>query len=71
MYLLIVAFLKNILLRAEQGADSLVIRNGGFLLPPKVFKPRRLIHSKTIFLNSFVTLALILTVFLRRKYGSI
>ncbi len=63
--------LINILRRAEQGADALILRNGGFLLSPKLFRPKRLIQSRTIFLNTFLTVGLIFTLFLRRKYGAI
>ncbi len=63
--------LKNILLRAEQGADSLIIRNGGFILSSKIFKPKSLVQSRTIFLNTFLTALLLLTVILRQKYGTI
>ncbi len=63
--------LTNILRRAEQGAEALLIRNGGFLLNPKLFKPKRFIRSRTIFLNTFLTVVLAFAVLLRSKYGSV
>ncbi|AAP99435.1 MULTISPECIES: energy-coupling factor transporter transmembrane component T family protein [Prochlorococcus] len=62
--------LANILLRAEQGADSLLIRNGGYLLHPELFKPKCLFKPKTMFLNSFSILTLFIILLLRRKFGS-
>ncbi len=61
--------LSNILLRAEQGADSLVIRNGGSLLSPELFKPKCLFSAKTFRLNFLCIFMLVLIVLLRKQYG--
>ncbi len=63
--------LTNILLRAEQGADSLLIRNGGFILSPELFKPKRLINSKILLLNFLAATALFMMFILRVKFGSL
>jgi len=59
--------LANILLRAEQGADALLIRNDGSILKPHLFKPKR---QRSIFLNVFFTIALVFSLFLRKKFGT-
>ncbi len=64
-------FLSNILLRAEQGAESLLVRTGGLLAAPREFKPEMALDTKSFLLNSSSSLILILVVFLRYKYGSI
>ncbi|KGG16571.1 MULTISPECIES: energy-coupling factor transporter transmembrane component T family protein [unclassified Prochlorococcus] len=61
--------LVNILLRAEQGADALLIRNGGILLSPALFKPKNLIRKRTAFLNLISLFGLLLSILLRKKYG--
>ena len=62
-------FLANILLRAEQGADALLVRNGGLILDPASFKPIDIFHRKTLWLNLFSTTALIVAFFLRQQFG--
>ena len=59
--------LANILLRAEQGADALLIRNDGSILKPHLFKPKR---QRSIFLNVFFTIALVFSLFLRKRFGT-
>ncbi len=63
-------FLTNILLRAEQGADALIIRNGGILLNPNLFKPKLLFKGRRFFVNTFSMIVLLLILFLRTKYGA-
>ncbi len=64
-------FLSNILLRAEQGAESLLVRTGGLILAPRELKPEMALNTQSFFLNSISIGILILAVFLRCKYGSI
>ncbi len=59
--------LTNILLRAEQGADSLLIRNNDFILKPDLFRPKR---RKEKLLNSVFSVALVFSLFLRKKFGA-
>ena len=61
--------LSNILLRAEQGADALLIRNGGLMLSPKLFKPKGLFGIRTFRINLMCVLTLALIMFLRKQYG--
>ncbi len=63
--------LINILLRAEQGADALIIRNGGFLLSPDLFKSRFFLKERRIWQNSCCAISLLLILFLRFKYGNL
>ncbi len=65
--------LTNILLRAEQGADALIIRNGGFMLSPDLFKPKILFgHRETFGLNIFSIIVLIGILILRQSsFGSL
>ena len=62
--------LTNILLRAEQGADALIIRNGGLLLSPELFRPRFLLNRRIILQNLLSAIALVLMLYLRFKYGN-
>ena len=61
--------LANILLRAEQGADALLVRNSGLILRPNILKPQDVFNSKTIWLNFSSAVILVLTFVLRQKYG--
>ena len=61
--------LANILLRAEQGADSLIARKS-FWITPEELKPERTFNSRVSFLNFGSSLLLLLAVFLRGKYGT-
>ncbi len=61
--------LTNILLRAEQGADSLLSRNG-FLISPEYFRSERIDLVKNSVINTCSTLILFLCIFLRIKYGN-
>ncbi len=63
--------LTNILLRAEQGADALIIRNGGLLISPDLFKPRFFFKQRRPWQNLFCTSALFVTLYLRYRYGNI
>ncbi len=63
--------LTNILLRAEQGADALIIRNGGFLLSPDLFKPGFLLKQTMMWQNFVASIALLLMLCLRYKYGKL
>ena len=63
--------LSNILLRAEQGADSLLVRNNGLILNPRTFTPEQTFNAKTIGLNFLVLAILILMLILRKKYGQL
>ncbi len=63
--------LINILLRAEQGADALIIRNGGFLLSSDLFKSRYFLKERRVWQNSFCSISLLLVLFLRCKYGNL
>ena len=63
--------LANILLRAEQGADALIIRNGGHLLSPHLFKPSFFLKQSRIKNNIFSAIALCLILFFRYKYGNL
>ena len=60
--------LANILLRSEQGADALVAR-GGFLIPPKYFKPTNSI-SRFSLVNIGAGFFLFLALLLRSKFGA-
>ncbi len=62
--------LSNILLRAEQGAESLLIRNHGMILHPGSLKPKGLMNRKTACLNSIAIAALLITIILRKEYGA-
>ncbi len=61
--------LVNILLRAEQGADALLARNGGLVLQPMVFKNEDVGNIRTFCLNLISFCTLIVMFFLRNKYG--
>ena len=61
--------LANILLRAEQGADALLMRNGGVFVRPQLFKPKGLLNVRTLRLNSFCILMLVVVLLLRKQYG--
>jgi len=63
--------LANILLRAEQGADALLVRNGGLILRPGVFKPDETFRAKTFWLNIASALLLVFLLALRQKYGQV
>mgnify|MGYP001179102452 FL=1 len=60
--------LANILLRAEQGAESFLSR-GGVILPSIEFRPKAVITSRTILLNMTSTFLLLFVLSLRWKYG--
>ena len=62
--------LANILLRAEQGADSLLAR-GGFWVSPDQFRPNTLISRRIFWMNIGASLLLMLFLGLRRKYGAL
>ncbi len=61
--------LANILLRAEQGADSLLVRNGGLILRPGIFEPENIFRSKNLLLNIISALTLVFMFVFRQKYG--
>ncbi len=63
-------FLANILLRAEQGADSLLVR-GGFLLPSENLRPKVLWHESASFLNIGSGSLFVVVLILRGKYGAL
>ncbi|WP_269622426.1 energy-coupling factor transporter transmembrane component T family protein [Prochlorococcus marinus] len=63
--------LLNILLRAEQGGDALLIRRGGYLLSPDLFKPKNSWKKKSRWINLFSACLLIFVLCLRYKYGLI
>ncbi len=63
--------LANILLRAEQGAEALLMRSGGSILKTTVFKPEEIISSKNVLLNISCVLSLVFMVVLRQKFGEI
>ena len=60
--------LINILLRAEQGADALLARNGGLVLKPLVFKAEDVANIRTFCLNLISTFGLVGMLYLRNKY---
>ncbi len=62
--------LSNVLLRAEQGADALLIRNDGLILHPGSLKPKGLIKRRTAYLNSIAIAILLVTLILRKEYGA-
>ncbi|WP_320675104.1 CbiQ family ECF transporter T component [Prochlorococcus sp. MIT 1341] len=61
--------IANILLRAEQGADALLVR-GGYWLSPEQFRPEQLLRKSYRWLNISSGILLFLVLFLRRKYGA-
>ena len=63
--------LSNILLRAEQGAESLLIRNHGMILHPSSLKPKGLIKRSNAWLNSIAIAVLFITIILRKEYGAL
>ncbi len=62
-------FLANILLRAEQGAEALLVRNRGLMIPSEKLRSDQIGHSGTLWLNIISGIALVFTVFIRHKYG--
>ncbi len=58
----------NILLRAEQGADALLVR-GGYWLPSEQFQPDQLKRKPYRWLNVSSGILLFLVLLLRKKYG--
>ncbi len=62
--------LLNILLRAEQGAEALLIRNDGMILHPDLLRPKGLIKRSTALLNSIAIAALLVVMILRKEYGA-
>ncbi len=62
--------LANILLRAEQGADSLLAR-GGLWLPPDQFRPQVLLTGASLWLNIASAMLLLFVLGLRGKYGAL
>ena len=62
--------LSNILLRAEQGAESLLIRNHGMILHPSSLKPKGLMKRSSALLNSIAIAVLLITIILRKEYGA-
>ncbi len=62
--------LANILLRAEQGADALLVR-GGLWLPPSDFRPKTLLQTKSPLMNIGSGFLLLVVIGLRGKYGSL
>lgn len=62
--------LANILLRAEQGADSLVARNG-FWMSPEYFKAHKVSDLRSLSLNLLSALLLLLALLMRGKYGAL
>ena len=61
--------LANILLRAEQGADSLLSRNRLWISPDD-FRPERIANVQTSLINIGSILILVLCLVLRFKYGT-
>ncbi len=61
--------LANILLRSEQGAESLLSRKS-FSISPQELRPESTFRSSVSLLNIGASLFLLLAVFLRGKYGS-
>ncbi len=62
--------LLNILLRAEQGAEALLIRNDGKILHPDLLRPKGLMKRSTALLNSIAIAALLVALILRKEYGA-
>ncbi|ABX08320.1 energy-coupling factor transporter transmembrane component T family protein [Prochlorococcus marinus] len=62
-------FLANILLRAEQGADALLVRTGGLIVMPRQFRPERILKTQSVLINSSSALCLICALLLRFRYG--
>ncbi len=62
--------LANILLRAEQGADALLVR-GGFWLPGDQLKPKALMRRKISWVDISSIALLMLVLCLRWKYGAL
>ena len=62
--------LLNILLRAEQGAEALLIRNDGKILHPDLLRPKGLMKRRTALLNSIAIAALLVALILRKEYGA-
>ena len=61
--------LANILLRAEQGAEAMLVR-GGMWVSQDRFRPNTLLGEKNSFLNIGSAILLIFVLSLRRKYGA-
>ena len=62
--------LLNILLRAEQGAEALLIRNDGMILHPDLLRPKGLMKRSTALLNTIAIAALLAVLILRKEYGA-
>ena len=62
--------LANILLRAEQGADALVARGGGWF-PPDQLRPTTTLKEKISLLNIGSSFLLLFVLGLRGKYGAL
>ncbi len=62
--------LLNILLRAEQGAEALLIRNDGMILHPDLLRPKGLMKRSTALLNLIAIAALLVALVLRKEYGA-
>jgi len=63
--------LANILLRAQEGADALLVRNNGLILNPQEFRPESISNRTNYFMNSLALIFLFLVLFLRKSYGEL
>ncbi len=64
-------FLANILLRAEQGAEALMVRTGGEIIGSAQFRPKTIRTQAAFLLNGGTGFLLLLAILLRQKYGAL
>tara|TARA_B100000700_G_scaffold110057_1_gene124014 strand:- start:175 stop:1089 length:915 start_codon:yes stop_codon:yes gene_type:complete len=61
--------LSNILLRADQGADSLMLREG-LWLSSKQFRPSNVVNSRYLWINLWSIFVLLIAIIFRFMYGT-